>query len=33
MKEEDKKSKIEYQKTLQNAAMQIISGDFDIKEY
>jgi predicted Zn-dependent protease len=33
MKEEDKKSKIEYQKTLQNAAMQIISGEFDIKEY
>ncbi|MDR0693593.1 MAG: hypothetical protein LBF49_03450 [Puniceicoccales bacterium] len=33
MKEEDKKAQIEYQKKLQDAAMQIVSGNFDIKEY
>jgi tetratricopeptide (TPR) repeat protein len=32
MKEEDKKA-IEYQKRLQDAAMQILSGKFNIKEY
>jgi TolA-binding protein len=33
MKEEDKQAQIEYQKKLQDAAMQIVSGKFDIKEY
>ncbi|MDR1528112.1 MAG: tetratricopeptide repeat protein [Puniceicoccales bacterium] len=33
MKEEDKEAQIKYQKELQDAAMQIVSGEFDIKEY
>lgn len=33
MKEEDKKAQIEYQKKLQDAALQIASGNFNIKEY
>ncbi|MDR0742066.1 MAG: tetratricopeptide repeat protein [Puniceicoccales bacterium] len=33
MKKEDKKTQVEYQKKLQDAAMQILSGKFNIKEY
>ncbi|MDR2778866.1 MAG: tetratricopeptide repeat protein [Puniceicoccales bacterium] len=33
MKKEDKEAQIKYQQTLQDAATQIISGDFNIKEY